>query len=463
MRLAPFLKTVMAALGLAAVSFAQTSPALSVAPNPAPAGKQFLLYLQGLTADCYTTFARETVTVSGSRIDLYYTPVSIEFTGSVVDPVCPVSAAGAKDTTLLPASALPNLPTFPMPPLPAGKYAVWAYSVPACFFANPGCLIAPQGVSAGSLEVRNEGAISYSFEPASVPAGRAFDLHLLSYGFSCATIYENLVVQVDSGSIVLSFLDREPAGAVCPAIYKPYGPVFQLPALAAGTYQVKVNRLSLNAVADAGALAVTGTPLHKTWYLKEPAVLAGKAFRMQLLRDSLPTCVSFSNQTAAVSGNDISASFLMQEGRCAQISPVPLGPVFDLPALKVGIYPVRAYELLPCEVAVPMCVVDRMGPSIVDTLVVMQTLAAKLSDLRAGSPHVEVSGGVARFALPAGGRGIWRAELAALDGRVLNVTELAGNGGERVAIAVDRAPAHALSLLRLTSPEGAGIILPLTR
>jgi hypothetical protein len=357
---------------------------------------------------------------------------------------------------------LANLPTFVMPALAAGKYEVWATDVPECVYS--GCKIAVTPVSAGTLDVRDPAEPAYTFTPASAPAGQGFDLHLLSYGFNCATLYENLVVHLAGEMITLAFTTREQTDVACPAIYMPYGPTFKMPALPAGNYQVRVDRNMLNMpVTATGSLRITGSVRRTGWYLKQNKVPPDASFQMQLWQDSLAVCTSFSNQNAVVSASAIHASFLVQPGKCSQLSPEPTGPLFIMPALKTGIYPVYVTELLPCEVGMPMCVVDREQPSPSDTLVVAQSLAVRMSALRAGAPKTELLGNTAYFALPEGPAGAWRAELMTLDGRVLAAKSLAGAPGERVSMPVDRAPAHSVSLLRLTSPTGTQRMLPIVR
>jgi hypothetical protein len=458
------LRVFLPTLGLAALlASAQAQPALSVTPNPATAGKSFVLFLQGLTFDCFTTFARESVQVMGNRIELYYTSEAMVYPPDAPVPrTCPVNLAGTTDVPAGVSPIVANLPMFSMPALAAGKYEVWASNVPECIYS--GCLIAyPAPVSAGTLEVQKPAALSYTFTPTSAIAGQAFDLHLLSYGFTCATAYENPVVQVSGNAITLSFLDHERTGGACPAVYMPYGPIFKIPALPAGSYEVRVDRGMENALALAGNLQVTGSAPRKGWYLKQEQVAPDSPFQMQLLRDSLPSCTSFSDLNAVVTATGINAAFLMQPGRCAQLSPAPLGPVFAMPALKAGAYPIYVTELLPCEVAQPACIVEREFAFPNDTLVVAKTLAVRMSALRAGAPKVEIAGNTAFFALPGGGAGAWRAELMTLDGRVLAARSLAGAPGERVSMPVGRAPAHAVSLLRLTSAEGSRRFLPIVR
>lgn len=472
---------IAAALGLGlALASAQVAPTLSVTPNPAPADKSFLLYLWGVGGTCYTTFTRESVTVSGNRIDLRYTAVNNG--GPIIardpaepmpiDPVCPVyadaNASGA------PASILPNTPTYNMPALKAGKYEVWATNMPECLYAKPACAIKVAPQSAGILEVTGDApAMTYTIDPTTVAAGKDFDLNLLSYGFNCGTTFDNLAVNVTGNVITLQFLDHEKTGIMCPAIYKPYGPTYKMTALKAGTYTVKASRLpacypcKMAAIlADAGTLTVTGTVTHKSWYLKDHAVLAGKGFDMQLLRDDVGNCqTTFSHQSVSVSNNNIYATFLLEshpERVCIQ-DVHPYGPTFPMQALKVGTYPVYPIQLAKCEVEPPYCAIDRIAPVATDTLVVMQTLAIRMSELRAGSTKVEMRGNTASFVLPAGPNGLWHAELVTLDGRVLGETVMNGGAGLRVSIPVGRAPANAVSLLRLTAPDGAQRFIPVVR
>jgi hypothetical protein len=458
------LRVSLLTLGLTAVlASAQVQPALSVTPNPATAGKPFTLFLQGLTFDCFTTFARESVSVKGNRIDLIYTSQAMVYpTDPPVPRTCPVNVAGATDAPAGVSPIVANLPMFPMPALAAGKYEVWASDVPECVYS--GCLIIfPAPVSAGTLEVQKPGALSYTFTPTSAAPGQAFDLHLLSYGFTCGTVYENLVVQVAGNAINLSFLDHEQAGVACPAVYMPYGPTFKLPALPAGSYEVRVDRGIQNAFAPAGNLQITASVPRKGWYLKQRQVMPDSPFQMRLLQDSLPSCTSFSDLNAVVKDGRIDASFLMQAGKCALLSPEPIGPVFAMPALKAGAYPIYVTELLPCQVGPQICLVDRIVTRASDTLVVAKTLAVRMSALRAGAPKAEVIGNTAFFALPEGGTGAWRAELMTLDGRVLAARSLAGAPGERVSMPVGRAPAHAVSLLKLTSAGGSQRFVPIVR
>jgi hypothetical protein len=311
---------------------------------------------------------------------------------------------------------------------------------------------------------------TFSMAPNPAPAGKAFALHLLSNAFTCATAFDKASADVSDGVITLSFTDKElPKG--CMDMYNPYGPTFQLPALKAGSYQVKVNRLQLNAIVDAGILLVTDATEHKTWYLKERTTASDKAFSMQLLRDDVGNCqTSFSDETASVISGGIYASFVLENhpDRVCVMDVRPFGPSFSLPALKPGLYPVYPRQLMPCQVMEPMCLLPDVQTAATDSLVVGETAASLLSAMRAAAPKVELRGRTAYFTLPAAQAGIWSARLSTLDGRVLSastirVPEESGEADRQVSLSIDRAPAHALCLLRLTAPDGAQTSLPIVR
>ena len=369
---ARFSHALLFAFGLAApFGTAQTTGTLSVTPNPAPAGQTFVLALLGVPNTGCSTFSRESVTVTGNRIDLRYTTTAygpiLAASGDATQPpadyVCPLTMPPVPAASASPIVA--NFPRFDMPPLKAGQYEVFAANMPACLYDQPTCLIAVMPVSAGVLTV--QGAPS---------------------------------------------------------------------------------------------------PKHVSWYLKEKTIAADKPFQMQLLRDSLSDCTRFSNQNAVIMGTSIYASFLMgmdSTARCSSTPGDPIGPVFAVPALKAGIYPVYPQELAACQVAQPPCYLPILAPVATDTLVVTQSLAIGLARLRAGAPRVELRAGYAFFSLPAGKAGIWRATLTTLDGRVLAEARVVGATGDRVSVSMERAPAHAVSLLRLTSPDGVQHLLPIVK
>jgi hypothetical protein len=334
--------------------------------------------------------------------------------------------------------------------------------MPECLYSQPMCLIAVRPESAGVLEVKEGTAPAFFINPASAPPNQAFALQLLSYDFTCATTYDSLSAVVAEGVITLSFRDYANPAALCPAVYMPYGPTFRIPALKEGSYKVKVNRLATNVAADAGVLSIAGVAPRKSWYLKEKRTLAGKAFAMQLLRDDIGNCqTSFADEGITISSQAVAVAFTLErhpDRVCVQ-NIQPYGPSFEMPAMKVGAYPVAATV---CEGIAGQCKAPGAA-SVVDTLIVTQTLSVRMSELRAHGPKVEMRGQTAVFALPEGKTGSWRAELMTLDGRVLGRTTVSGPAGQRVSVPVGRAPANAVSLLRLTSPDGAQRFLPIVR
>jgi hypothetical protein len=255
-------------LALALAAGAQSAPGPMIIPNPAPAGQEFRLYLHttGCTS-CAYTYPPEPVAVKGNRIDLRYV-IAV-----------PRPNPGAAESGPI-QSLAGGMPAFSMPPLPAGRYEVWATQVPACLIQMPLCEIAePVPFSAGELEVRSDVQAAYILNPSSAPAENPFDLQLLSGGYSCATAFDSLSAAVYGDTIALTFYDWElPKG--CAVAYELYGPTFHLPALPAKTYRVKVNRLAKKTVADVGPLRIIGAvPILPLSPALSPAVRSRAAWR----------------------------------------------------------------------------------------------------------------------------------------------------------------------------------------
>lgn len=314
---------------------------------------------------------------------------------------------------------------------------------------------------------------AYTITPTSMEAGKEFNLSLLSYEFNCGTTYDNLATSVVGNVITLSFLDHPDPAAVCPAIYKPYGPTFKMAALKPGTYTVKAYRHPdclpcelLGVTADAGTLTITAGVSKKGWFLKTGEVLVGKPFTLQLLNESYGNCqTSFSNQSIISSDNRIMATFLVENHpeRVCITDIRPHGPAFEMQGLKVGVYPVYVTQLLACEISAPFCVVDRLLPVPSDTLVVTQSLAILLSDLRAGASKVRMNGTRADFILPEGIGGNWKAELLSLNGRRLASASVDAEGGSRAEFEMGIRPDRGVYLMRLSAPDGETHMLPFVR
>lgn len=452
-------------LGMAAALAANPARAVTVLPNPATAGAPFTLYLQGVAGlDCYSTFSRESVTVSGDNINLRYTVTSLAV--PVAASANPAPGAMPVVCAMPAADAMPvytgGMPAFAMPALNAGTYHVYATPMPECLYAAQPCEVPIMSQDAGILKVEAAPVPAFFINPSTALPNQAFQLQLLSYDFSCASIYDSLSAVVADGVITLSFLERLNPAALCAAVATPYGPTFRIPALKEGSYKVKANRLSGKGPVDAGTLTIAAGVPRKSWYLKEKQTLAGKAFAMQLLRDDIGNCqTSFADENIQVSSQSIALGFTMEQhpDRVCVQNIQPFGPTFEMPSLKTGTYPVFVSV---CVGLAGQCK-GASTASVVDTLIVMQTLSARISGLRGAGPKVELRGQAAVFALPEGKPGFWRAELMTLDGRVLGRTTVAGPAGQRVSVPVGRAPANAVSLLRLTSPDGGQRFLPIVR
>jgi len=288
---------------------------------------------------------------------------------------------------LCPAVVLPPEkaygPTFKIPALKVGSYAVYLTEGPACLWTQPACEIAVQQEFVGTLKVRGEdNAPVFSISPTQVAAQAAFKLQLLSYNYTCATVYTHQAYRLSGDTLTLQFAATEPPDVACPAIYKPYGPVFSIRGLPAGKYQVFAEaglecmytdpRCLVGVLPQyAGTLSVGDTAGGKVdWFIRPRSVAQDTAFEMQLLSDAYGNCQSeFPNPLAALNGGNIDLTFdiVFHPDRICVTDVRPFGPRFKMPPLKAGKYPVRIWQN-NC----PPNVVCAVGPvlTVVDTLVV---------------------------------------------------------------------------------------------
>jgi hypothetical protein len=500
----PTLIVLLSGFGLALPSYARAAmdpvaPAYTVTPNPALVNTPFTLYVNGTGATCNTLYSHQTVTVVGKQISLAYVAQEVYMiddaavaggtasgnTGKSSDATvvgtCPVyavplDASGSAGTSPIVAPIRANAPAFSLPALAAGEYAVSVSKLAACMVSTPACMMAVLPVSAGTLSVEPTAAKpnSYTITPISTAPEQAFELSLQSYEFDCGTSFDSLGVNVAGNNITLSFLDHANPNAICPAIYRPYGPTFKLPALKSGTYAVSSYRLPAcypckmaGETAQAGTLTVRGDAKRTGWFLKEKLVGPENLFTLQLLNNEIGNCqTSFSHQSASVTGNDIYAKFVLEshpERVCIQ-DMHPYGPSFEMKALKLGLYPVYAEQQALCEVEAPYCAVLRSGPlTPSDTLLVAETFVTRLSDLRAQAPKVEMRGSHAAFVLPEGIGGTWKAELVTVSGRQLRALTVTGEGGSRTELDLGADLKAGLYLLRLHGPDGDTQVLPIVK
>jgi hypothetical protein len=321
---------------------------------------------------------------------------------------------------------------------------------------------------------------AYTVSPNTVIGDRAFTISLLTYNFNCATTYDMLSSSVNGNTISLTFLDHDaPKGAICPAIYAPYGPTYTLPALKAGTYKVITYQLPACApqgckmasiAGEAGNLVVTSEALGKdNWYLKKNEILANNKFTMQILNQKYGNCqTSFSNQSVSISGGAIWTQFLINtDPKLVCIMDIrPHGPTFEMEALKPGKYPIYVTELFACEVKAPFCAVDRLRPTVSDTLLVSATLTTLIHGKAMAMPKARFHGRQLRLEVPptnAPSLGVWTAEVLTLSGQVLEshhfIISKTGSGIFNISTQIERG----LYLIRLLAPSGEMHSLPIVR
>lgn len=458
-------------------------PEYQLSPNPAPADAPFTLRLNGFDADCKTVFSRESVTVIDRRINLTFMvdrliglpqPDTTGNSGQAI--VCPDAA---KDTLADMVRPYLDVPTFAMPALKAGNYEVWATGKHPCLYTVPICKMAALPRYAGTLTVDGDGKTGYSITPSTVQAGSEFKIGLLSYAFNCATTYDMLASAVVGDTLTLTFLDHADPLALCPAVYKPYGPSFKINGLRKGKYHVLAYRLPQCAAQgckmaavpeDAGVLTVVDDtipqPERKNWFLKESQVASDKAFKVQLLNNAYGNCqTSFAHPSLTIETGAVHFKFLVENHpeRVCVTDIRPHGPVFEMPAMKPGIYPVWVNTPPACTFEKEMCLIAWF-PALVDTLIVSKTSSILLSALRsqaAGSAAFE--GARVMVSLPEGAVGEWRAELLTVAGQRLAAAAVRGAGGLRTALDLGMRPERGVYMLRLSAPDGKTHTLPLVR
>jgi hypothetical protein len=230
----------------------------------------------------------------------------------------------------------------------------------------------------------------YSLSPDSVAAGESFDLHLLSYRFTCGTTYSHQSVSLEGDKVVLSFLATDHPEAICPAVYMPYGPTFKMAAMTKGYYNVYARRLApcmvssdstdpvcmMEPVPEFAGMLTVGITEPRGWFLRPKEVPAEEAFTMHLLNYAYGNCnTSFTREVLEKRDGAFYVSFVIEnhpEHVC--VTDIrPYGPSFDVRGQPVGKYPVFANPQNPCRYATPQPCLASSSPDrwiLVDTLVV---------------------------------------------------------------------------------------------
>ncbi len=189
----------------------------TLAPQTVQADLAFALTLKNPKFTCATTFSNQSLQVNGDS--LYAGFKAVNNTGVTC----------AKTDTLYG-------PSFQVPALRAGSYAVFALQEPAC---SPLCAIPIQLEFAGTLTVKAIKDSSWFIQPRQTQANKPFTLQLLSYAYgNCQTSFTHTSLDTGRHSLYLSFVIENHPERVCVADIRPYGPSYDIQGLKVGKYPV---------------------------------------------------------------------------------------------------------------------------------------------------------------------------------------------------------------------------------
>lgn len=433
-------------------------PTWALTPGTAAAGSTFELTVLSYRYNCGHTYSNQSVVVNEGQIDLSF-------------------IATANPKVMCPAIYRPYGPTFKMPALKAGKYRVFMNLMQPCHL--DGCKMAIPREEAGTLVVTAEGEITYIVDPSTVAAGTAFVLNLLSPQFGCNIEYSRQSSSVQDGKITLTYLDKANPLIRCIPEKKAYGPAYRLAGLKAGTYEVWAVRLPAcvergcepaPAPVLAGRLVVKGEdPVRKGWFLRQKEVKAGMAFPLQIVNNEYGNCNwSFGHTSLVVQDGKIHTTFAVEHHpeRVCITDIRPHGPSFQMQALKPGVYPVTVQVMPACVYEKPSClpVILLAPPQVVDTLIVTQTLSLGGTSAPPGTgPLAAWREGSLGLLLPARARGLWRADVLSLSGRVLHSQAVTPGAETRLGF---KKTEPGMVLLRVQGPaakETHTLRVPITR
>jgi hypothetical protein len=430
------------------------APDWQLTPSQVAVGQDFALTALSNRYGCAHEFANQKVVVNDGRIDLSFT--------STINPA-----------VLCAAIEKPHGPTFKIPGLKEGKYAVYMNLLLPCHVQQNMCRAAIPVEYAGILAVSGEGRITYVISPSEVEAEKAFALKLLSPDFGCNIDYLRTASRVQDGKITLTFLDKPNPLVRCAPLEKMYGPEYKLPGLKAGTYEVWAERLPacveqgckiLPVPEQVGKLSVKPVVIaRKGWFLKQREVKAGAPFTLNVVNNEYGNCnTSFDHTSLVVQDNAINVSFVIVNNpdRVCIMDLRPHGPAYNVGAMKPGRYPVYVNVLPGCLFTQPQCMmIPPEFPAVAsDTLTVSQTVAlgGKAGSGSRMEPMASWQEGALKLMLPEGAQGLWRVEVMSLSGRLLH-SDLVIAGSDRGAQGalitgipdMDRG----LILVRLVSPD----------
>jgi hypothetical protein len=218
----------------------------------------------------------------------------------------------------------------------------------------------------------------------------------------------------------------------------------------------------------AGTLTVTATDTGRVnkWFINPKQTPPGKAFTLHLLNDYYGNCnTSFPNASLVVDKNNILATFSIKDepARECFADIHPAGPIFDVPALKNGLYPVYAMVRPYCPPGA-LCPMYMPIQQLVDTLVVT-TFALGVDPFLASTAGFRASfqGSGVDLVLPQGASGSWKVEVLTLSGKSVAATRVDAEGGSAVRLGLQAKPDRGIYLVRIESPDHVIRALPLSR
>ncbi len=272
--------------------------------------------------------------------------------------------------------------------------------------------------------------ITYNISPKTALSDASFPIDLLSYGFNCGSRFSHLQATVNGDEIVLSFLAEQDSTAICPLIFRAYGPSYILPALNPGKYKVYASALApcmvqVPSCKMAVPLELVDTLVitknNKPWFITPKAVPAKSAFTLKLLSNTYGSCqTSFSYNALEVQSGNINLSFVIEnhpDNVCiADLR--PFGPSFESTALNDGIYPVYVNVMQACEFAKPQCLPPKVAPQLIDTLIVSSGVAIFKNGKGTTNANPEFRNGLLTF--NASQQGIAQVTLFSVSGKKLN-------------------------------------------
>lgn len=367
---------------------------VSIDPPAVEAGRPATISVKGISNACAPLVSHARAEVSGSTLSL--------------------SAVVESNPAAFCAGPSPYAAAFDLPTLSAGEYTVLMSIVPACAYAAAPCPFAKPLPDSGRLSAKGPADLHYGIDSKRAFADQPFNLRLTAPEFGCGSRFSSLSSHVEGSRISLTYVHEPHPEALCPLVVGAYGPVFELPALAEGTYQVfaapgvecdrGICAPAPSASLLAGALTIDPDPYRPFWI--EPRSVPAGAPQTIALRGYAFTCndVLIGKQAEAKDGALYLHYSLTRTRRLCMDTLFIGNEAFSLPALPAGAYPVF---LSPQDCTISSSRLCAGGPAspVVDTL------------------HAVMGVGIAKPGAPGNGpeRALpglrWRGEQVGADGR----------------------------------------------